>query len=181
MYWIVINRILAIMHITIGFAILYKIFDLAKMKIEYIEKLPLQNKSLKFDINPWQFLLQNEMLFAIGILLAFSGILILWRKKLGWIFGYSSWILTILALIPITLYGITNVTVTTIGPENLIKIYSGIGLLLSVIFVITLSLQPIRILNRIDTKSWFFSFGMMLLIYYLLPLILKAGFHAMHT
>jgi len=164
-FWIKLYKLLGIINIIFGLIIFYKIFDLAQNQFSYMEKL-YEKGFPKFDISLIDLFLHNSsrIPIIIGVLFMTSGILIILEKKNGWNLSYISWIITSLILIPITTYGVRDVTVTVIGPKYWIQIYSGIGLILSLIFVIFLSLRPIRILNKITNQSWFLCFLIIILI-----------------
>tara|TARA_R110001606_G_scaffold26849_1_gene86623 strand:+ start:90 stop:614 length:525 start_codon:yes stop_codon:yes gene_type:complete len=160
-------KILGIINLIFGLIIIYKIFEFTQSQISHMEKLSEQSGFPKYDISLIDLLLynSNRFPFIIGILFITSGILIVLKKKIGWNLSYISWIITALILIPITIYGIRDVTVTVIGSEYWIQIYSGIGLILSLTFIVFLSLKPIRIMNNINKQSWLLSIGIIFLIY----------------
>ena len=163
--WNKLYKAIGIVNLTVGLIIFYVIFDLTQKQIVHLENLTKQHGFPKVEKSFFELFLSNRTLLILGILATASGILILLRKKLGWILGYSFLIIASLILIPITFYGIRDVTTTTIGPEYWIKIYGGIGLLFSLTSLILLSIKPIRILNKINQNSWLWSFGIALLIY----------------
>jgi hypothetical protein len=169
--WNKINKGIGIVNLAIGIVLFYVIFDLTQKQIVHLENLTEQHGFPKVDKSFFELFLSNRILLTFGILASASGILILLRKKLGWILGYSFLIIASLILIQITIYGIRDVTTTIIEPEYWIQIYGGIGLLVSLTLLILLSIKPIRILNKINRNSWLWSFGIVLLIY-LTPRIL---------
>ena len=169
--WPKINKTIGIVNLTIGIVLFYVIFDLTQKQIAFIQNLTGQNGFPKVDISFFELFLSKRILLLFGILSTTSGILILLRKKLGWVLGYSFLLIITLTLTQITVFGISDVTITVIGPEYWIQIYSGFGLLVSLGFLILLSTKPIRILNRINRYSWLLSFGIVLILY-LTPRIL---------
>ncbi len=169
--WNKINKAIGIVNLTIGIVIFYVIFDLSIQQLNYIQSLSEQNGLPKIETSFLKLILGNGILLLIGILSTISGILILVRKKLGWILGYSFLLISTWILIQITVFGINDVTTTTIGPEYWTQIYGGIGLLVSLTLLILLSAKPIRIINKINRSSWILSFGIFLILY-LTPRIL---------
>ena len=169
--WNKIYKAIGIVNLTIGLIIFYVIFDLTQKQITHIENLSEQHGFPIVDTSFFKLFLNNRILLLFGILSIASGILILLRKKLGWILGYSFLTIATLILIQITIFGIRDVTTTTIGPEYWIQIYGGISLLFSLTLLILLSIKPIRILNNINRNSWLWSFGIVLLIF-LIPRII---------
>lgn len=169
--WNKIYKAIGIVNLIIGLIFFYVIFDLTQKQIAHIENLTEHHGFPKVDTSLFELFVSNRILLLFGILSITSGILILLRKKLGWILGYSFLIIATLILIQITIFGIRDVTTTTIGPEYWIQIYGGIGLLFSLTLLILLSIKPIRILNKINRNSWLWSFGIVLLIF-LIPRII---------
>lgn len=169
--WNKINKAIGIINLIIGLVIFFVIFDITQKEVDFIQNLSEQHGFPKIEASFLELFFNNRILLLFGILSIASGILILFRKKLGWILGYSFLIIATLILIQITIFGIRDVTTTTIGPEYWIQIYGGIGLLFSLTLLILLSIKPIRILNKINRNSWLWSFGIVLLIF-LIPRII---------
>ena len=169
--WNNIYKAIGIINLIFGLVIFYVIFDQTQKQIAHIQNLSEQHGFPKVDTSFLDLFLRNRILLLFGILSTTSGILILLRKKFGWILGYSFLIIVTLILIPVTIYGIRDVTVTVMGPEYWVQIYGGLGLLLSLGLLILLSSKQIRILNKINRNSWLLSFGIVLLIF-LIPKIL---------
>lgn len=163
--WNKINKAFGIVNLIVGLICFYVIFDFAQKQVDHIKYLSEQYGFSKSDTTFLDLVLSNRVLLIVGILSTASGILILLRRELGWILGYSNLLISILILIPITLFGTQDVTTTIIGPEFWVQIYSGVGLLISLCLLILLSTKPIRILNGINRNSWLLSFGIVFLLY----------------
>lgn len=136
-----------------------------------MEKMNNQNEFDKVDYSFFDLNFQFQAKILIGIFYLASGLLILLNKKLGWVLAYSCWIMSILILIPMTIYGIQDVTMTTIGEDYWFQIYSGIALATSITFLIFLSSKKVRDLNQITLNSFLWSFALVLILN--LPTILK--------
>lgn len=163
--WNKVNKAIGIVNLTIGVICFYVIFDFAQKQVKYIQYLSEQNGFSKSETTLLDLVLSNRVLLIVGISSVASGILILLRRKLGWILGYSNLLISILILITITIFGIRDVTTTIIGPDFWVQIYSGVGLLISLCLLILLSTKPIRILNGVNRNSWLLSFGIVFLLY----------------
>lgn len=169
--WNKINYGIGILNLLTGIIVFYSIFKIAKRQYNSMIKFSEQNGLETFNESMWKLFFQNQTTIIL-LFLTISGILLLLRNKYGWIFGLSSWVVIALIFIPTAIYGISDVTITTMGHDHWIKIFSGIGLLVSIIFITTLLLKPIRIINKVNSISWLLSFGIILVLYYAVPIIL---------
>ncbi|MEM6516262.1 MAG: hypothetical protein AAF688_08765, partial [Bacteroidota bacterium] len=163
--WNNINKAIAVINLIVGFALLYVVANLSIKQLNYIKDLSEQNKFPKIETSFLELMFGNRILLLIGILSTLSGIFMLLRKKIGWILGFCSVLISILILFHITAFGINDVTTTFLGPKYWIQIYGGLGLLLFLSILILMLSKQIRILYKINRKTWFLSFGIILLIY----------------
>ncbi|SFU52334.1 hypothetical protein SAMN05216480_1068 [Pustulibacterium marinum] len=169
--WNTINKVIGFVNLIIGMIIFYMLFDLTKHHFNTIQSLSEHNGFHKIETSFFDLILEKWKILFNATLFTVSGMLLLSKKKLGWILSYSCWIVSAIILLPITIYGMRGVTTTLHEYEYWDQVYGGIGLLFSLTVLILLSLQPIRILHNIDRNSWLLSFGIVLLIFLMKSII----------
>jgi len=89
---------------------------------------------------------------------------------MGWLVSFNVWILIFLVLVPYSIDGITDPTITFLS-ENHSPIYFRFGLLFSFVILILWSLNSIKTLNNIRFNLWFKSVKINLSIHALLIIL----------
>ncbi|MCO6163007.1 hypothetical protein [Flavobacterium sp. NRK F7] len=163
--WKKINLAIAIINLIIGFGISYFLVQLSIQLSNYSIELAAKNEISEIHSTYFYLFLHHQSQLLTSILLIISPIFILKEKRLGWIFSYSCWVILTLNITKTIFFRIIEVTKSNIYPDYWLQIYGGIGFLLSWSVLVLLSTKPIRILNKVNRKSWYLSLGLFLILY----------------
>ena len=155
--WYKVNAILKYIFISFGIIIVIFTTNWTYQELKLFEKLSEKTELFEHNISFSELFFNNQILITLSLLSLSSGIIFFFRKRVGWILGSSFLIFLIINLISFTLYGLNDVTTTYLGNKNLIYIILGIGLILSLLFLLIMFNKKVRTLNNINKLSIIYS------------------------
>ncbi len=167
--YLVLNKCIALVSLVlVAFAIGYTIWFI-QLQTEFIENLNTSPIFTGIKFSFWDQMADLSAPLFIAFVLSLSGVLMLFKRRVGWVLGYISYILLLLNVIPLITRGYNDPTVTIATEAN--SSFKWIFLSIAVVnslMIIGLSLNHIRKLNKISHRAWGFSLVVPSLLYLLM-------------